>query len=94
MKTIFKYIRPMYGRILLGFIIKFIGTITELFLPWLLSVILDEFVPKKDVGMIYFGGAMMFVCALICLFANIIANRMSTKTSRNITKRIRSDLFP
>ena len=93
MKTIFKYIRPMYGRILLGFIIKFIGTITELFLPWLLSVILDEFVPEKDVGMIYFGGAMMFVCALICLFANIIANRMSTKTSRNITKRIRSDLF-
>ncbi len=93
MKTIFKYIKPKLARITIGFIIKFIGTITELLLPWLLSLILDEYVPAKDKNMIYFGGIMMLICALICLFANIIANRMSTKTSRDITKSIRSDLF-
>lgn len=93
MKTIFKYIKPQMGRMAFGFVIKFIGTITELFLPWLLSVILDEFVPAKDTKMIYFGGAMMLLCAAICLFSNTFANRMSTKTARDITRSIRSDLF-
>ena len=93
MKTIFKYIKPKTKRIVLGFTVKFIGTITELFLPWLLSVILDRFVPQKNMKLILWGGAMMLLCAFICLFANIIANRMATKTSRDITEKIRNDLF-
>ena len=93
MKTIFKYIKPKALRITIGFIIKFIGTITELFLPWLLSVILDKFVPQKNINMIIWGGIMMLLCALTCLFANVIANRMATKTSRDITENIRNDLF-
>ena len=76
-----------------GFIIKFLGTITELFLPLLLSKILDEFVPSKNIKMIYLGGAAMVACAAIALVGNIVANRLSTRTSRNVTKKVRSDLF-
>jgi len=76
-----------------GFIIKFLGTITELFLPLLLSKILDEFVPSKNIKMIYLGGVAMVACAAIALIGNIVANRLSTRTSRNVTKKVRSDLF-
>ncbi len=93
MKTLFKYIKPQLPLMAFGFIIKFLGTITELFLPLLLSKILDEFVPSKNIKMIYLGGAAMVACAAIALVGNIVANRLSTRTSRNVTKKVRSDLF-
>lgn len=93
MRTIFAYIKPKIPRISLGLTIKFIGTVVELLLPWMLSVILDDYVPAKDMGMIYLWGAMMIFCAVVCLVANVTANRMATKTSRDITKKVRSDLF-
>ena len=38
MKTVLsKYLRPYYGRMLLGFVIKFIGTIMDLCLPPMIS---------------------------------------------------------
>ena len=33
MKTVLQYLRPQYARLALQLTIKFIGTITELFLP-------------------------------------------------------------
>ena len=93
MRTIFQYIKPKTLRILLGLTVKFTGTVVELLLPWMLSVILDEFVPQKDMKNIYLWGFLMVICALICLFGNVTANRMSTKVSRDITRQIRSDLF-
>ncbi len=43
MKTIIKYIRVEKLSIIFNLIIKFIGTIIELLLPWMLSVILDKY---------------------------------------------------
>ncbi len=93
MKTILKYIRPQMGRIVLGLIVKFSGTIVELLLPWMLSVMIDEHVPQKNMKLIWIWGGLMVICALFCLVTNVIANRMSTKTSRDVTLRLRSDLF-
>ncbi len=93
MKTIFRYIKPQAGRITLGLIIKFMGTVVELLLPWMLSVMIDEHVPQKNMRLIWIWGGLMVLCALFCLWANVTANRMSTRTSRDITQSIRSDLF-
>lgn len=93
MKTIFKYIKPKSGRIALGLTIKFIGTILELLIPKLLSDILNLYVPAKDMPKIFLFGGAMLLCAVICLVGNVVANRMSTATSRDITEHIRNDLF-
>lgn len=53
MKTVLQYLRPQYARLALQLTIKFIGTITELFLPWMLSLILDDVVPQKDMPQVY-----------------------------------------
>lgn len=39
MKTILTYIRPKMGQMSVQLFIKFAGTIVELLLPWMLSVI-------------------------------------------------------
>lgn len=88
-----KYIRPYWGFIILTLLIKFLGTATELMIPSLMEVMLDEKVPAGEAKAIWIYGGWMLLCALGCLAGNIIANRMSAVSSGKITKAIRHDLF-
>ncbi len=87
------YIRPEKGKIAVQMTIKFTGTVLDLFIPWILSYIIDSVVPAKDKTGIYLWGLAMFFCALLALIANIIANRMAARISGDITGRLRHDLF-
>lgn len=93
MKTVLRYLKPQYARLALQFTIKFIGTITELFIPWMLSHILDDIVPLRDMGQVYLWGALMLLAAAVALFGNVCANRMSTRISRRFTEKLRHDAF-
>lgn len=93
MKLILKYLRPYSGRMAFGFAIKFIGSIMDLFIPMLLSVIIDDIVPTGKVREIYLAGLLMLVCSLIAIAGNIIANRMAARVARNSTEKLRNDLF-
>lgn len=93
MKRLIEYIKPYAGVISLQFVIKFTGTIMDLFIPWLLSYIIDDVVPTKNIKSVFIYGGLMTVCAIIAVWFNIIANQMSVKTSRNITEKYRHDLF-
>lgn len=93
MRTILAYVRPKLAAISFGFCVKFLGTVVELLLPWMLSVILDDFVPQGEMEKIWLWGALMIVCAALALIFNVAANRMATATSREITKKLRGDLF-
>ena len=55
-KVLTVYLRPYYARMALGFIIKFFGTIMDLFLPWILAYIIDSVIPTGDKRMIYLYG--------------------------------------
>ena len=88
-----QYLQPYWGYMILTMVIKLLGAVTELMIPDLMETILDEKVPAGDVGSIYLYGGGMLLCAALCLSFNIIANRMSAKSSGKITKAIRHDLF-
>ena len=62
MKRIFPYLRPYLPRISLGLAIKFTGTIMDLLLPWILSYMIDDVVPLKEVPRIVFWGGAMVAC--------------------------------
>ena len=53
MITLGHYLKPYSKRIALGTVIKIVGTITELFLPWILSYMIDEVAPEKNVARIF-----------------------------------------
>ena len=93
MKGLFKYLRPFLPRMAYGFVIKVLGTVAELFLPYILTHILKNVVVTRDEKAILFWGGMMIVCSAAALLFNIIANRMAAKVSKDFSGELRQKLF-
>ncbi len=93
MRRILDFLRPYYGRMALGFAIKFIGTITELFLPWILSYMIDDVIPTGRAGLIFLWGGAMVLCSAVCVWGNISANRKASAVARDTTRGVRHALF-
>ncbi|MBR4895943.1 MAG: ABC transporter ATP-binding protein, partial [Clostridia bacterium] len=93
MKHVLRYVRPFFGKMMLGFTFKFGGTIMDLFLPMLLSTIIDDIVPTGNRRNIYLAGLLMLVCSVLAIAGNITANRMAARVARDTTDKIRNDLF-
>ena len=93
MKRLLNYLSPFLPKMTLGLLIKFIGTIMDLFIPWILAHMIDKVVPMKDVALIFRWGLMMLGCASVALVANIVANRMASRVAAETTRQIRHDLF-
>lgn len=77
----------------MGFVIKFIGTIMDLCLPWILAYMIDTIIPTGDKRGIYLWGFIMFICSILAITFNVIANRMASKVARDATETLRHDLF-
>ena len=92
-KVLLHYLRPYYGRMTLGFVIKFFGTIMDLFLPWILAHIIDAVIPTGNISLIYIYGVVMILCAVGAFLMNVGANRMASAVARDTTRAIRHDLF-
>jgi len=93
MKFLLPYIKPYRWRMLLGFSIKVAGTVAELFLPVILTHILENVIETLEVARVVFFGVLMILCALAACVFNIIANRMAARVSSDISKNIRKALF-
>ena len=92
-QIILKYLKPYFPRMGVGFLIKFIGTIMDLCIPYILAHIIDTVILTKNKGLIFGWGALMIVCSLLAVSFNIIANRMASRVSGDATENIRHDLF-
>ncbi len=93
MKWILSYFQPLRTRLTVGILIKTIGTVAELFIPFLLSYILDHVIADNDIGKILFFGVLMALCAVVACLGNIIANRMAARTTMLFSSQMRRDLF-
>ena len=93
MKSMLKYLRPYYKRMSVGLLIKAVGTLVELLLPYILSYILKSVVDKQEVRLIVIWGIVMIGCAALACICNICANRMAAHVARNFAERMRHDLF-
>lgn len=92
-KVLNYYLRPYYLRMAGGFVIKFVGTIMDLCLPWILAHMIDTVIPRQERTQIYLWGIAMLVCSVLALTFNVMANRMASKVARDTTEQIRHDLF-
>ena len=93
MKWVLSYLKPLRNRVYVGTLIKIIGTIAELIIPFLLTHILDNVIGSNDISKIIFYGVLMTLCALVACLGNIIANRMAAKTTMIFSTQMRKDLF-
>lgn len=93
MKHILSYLKPFRKRLVLGFFIKAIATLSELMIPYFLSYIIDYVIVSQRVGDIVRYGLVMMLCSLIACVGNITANRLSVGLTADFSKKMRSDLF-
>ena len=93
MKIVLHYIKPFIPRMSLGIFIKFVGAVMELLLPWILSYLVDDIVPLRDMGLILLWGGAMILAAVMALVTNIVANRMAAWVAQHTTQALRHDLF-
>lgn len=94
-----RYLKPYTGTVVLGLILKFIGSVAELFLPLLLKWVIDDVAANDALSgdeklkwTLVLGG-LMLLCAVAALLGNIFANRLTVKSSGNMTHDLRYDLF-
>ena len=92
-QIIMKYLKPYFPRMGVGLLIKFVGTIMDLCIPYILAYIIDTVILSQDKNLILYWGALMIICSLLAVSFNIIANRMASKVSSDATENIRHDLF-
>ncbi len=92
-QIVFKYLKPYFGRMGVGFVIKFVGTIMDLCIPYILAHIIDYIIPLRDRRLVTLWGVLMIVCSVLAVLFNIIANRSASKVASDATEVIRHDLF-
>ena len=93
MKRLFPYLAPFKGRIARGLTVKFIGTVSELFLPAILTYMLESVIVTQEISRIVFFGILMLVCSVIAWWFNVAANRSASIVSADVARGIRRDLF-
>lgn len=92
-QIISKYMRSYYGRMAVGFVIKFVGTIMDLCIPYILAHIIDFIIPMEDRSLVILWGVLMVLCSILAVSFNVIANRMASKVAADTTEAVRHDLF-
>ena len=93
MEFIINYVKPYSKKVYLGMGMKFLGTILELFIPYILAHIIDDITPMGNMRLVITWGLIMFLCAFFAMAANIWANRIAAMVARDATRTIRHDLF-
>ena len=83
MRKILSYLKPYSLRIALGLLIKTSGTMIELVLPYILSHLIDEVAPTKNMKMVAFWGIVMVLCAITL----IISDKYSIKVKSRAVMR-------
>ncbi len=99
MKKSLTYLKPYSKTVAAGLVLKFLGSVAELFLPQLLRRIIDDVAANDALSMdqklkytLIYGGVMLF-CAAVALLGNIFANRLTVISSGKMTHDLRYDLF-
>ncbi len=92
MKTIFSYLKNHKGKMTIVLLVKTIGTLSELMLPYILSHILKNVIQTDTQSIVYWGIGMI-ACSAVAAICNIVANRLAAYVSKIFAENIRSDLF-
>ena len=93
MKHVLSYLKPHTWALTRTMIVKFMGSMMDLFIPFILAIIIDDVVPQRQPHLVYLWGGGMALCAGLSVTFNIMANRMAAVTSGKVTLKLRHDLF-
>lgn len=93
MRLILHYMKTYSHKITLSMVIKLLGAVTELLIPYILEYLIDEVVPLGKMEQVLLWGSLMIVTALITRQLNVLANRIAVDNAHRVSYDIRQALF-
>lgn len=93
MKLITHYMGAYSGRIALSIFIKFLGSVTELAIPYILAHLIDEVVPLRSGALVALWGALTILTAVATRQFNVCANRIAVDNAHRVSYDVRQALF-
>ena len=93
MRKLFRYLTPYKWLIVLIIGFVFIQTLSELYLPTLMSDIIDKGVINQDIPYILKVGGFMLLVTLLGTIAAVTASYFSAKVSMSFGKDLRRNVF-
>ena len=93
MKRVFSYFRPNIFKVILCLFIKISGIVAELFIPILLSYILDTVVDTGTILEIALYGLLMIGLSGLGFLGNCKANQIAAGIAKSVSVNLRKDLF-
>ncbi len=93
MKKTLSYLKPHRLALSWTLFVKLLASLLDLFIPFILAILIDRIVPHKQPRLIYLWGGGMALCAVLSVILNVYANRMAAVTSGKVTLLLRHDLF-
>lgn len=92
-KTLGKHINGYVKESVLTPLSMILEVIMEMFIPLLMASMIDDGVNRGDMSTILRIGILMFICALIGLFAGIMGGVFGAKASAGFAKNLRQAMF-
>ena len=96
MKFIFSYLRPYRVRVFILMIVKALGTMADLILPFLLAYMINQIIPsatRENIESLYVIGGIMLAVSIVGWLCNVRANRQAEYVTSFAVRDIRNDLF-
>lgn len=93
MRKLFRYIRPYKWPVILVVLLTALQSISQLYLPDLMSDIVDKGVVGKNVGMIIETGLAMLGFSLVVTVCTVLARLYSSKVAVGVSRDLRADIF-
>ncbi|MGL4739000.1 MAG: ABC transporter ATP-binding protein [Cellulosilyticaceae bacterium] len=93
MKSLLKYLKPYTSSIIFTLILLFLQSVANLFLPKLMSLIVDVGITNGDTPYILKIGGIMLVAALLGTVFVVISSLISSKIAMGFSRDLRLALF-
>ncbi len=93
MRFIYSYVRKYKWLAIFAMTVKFMGSLGELMLPYVLEHMIDDVVPAGIMKNVLLWGCAMILLAVLVRQLNVKANRTAIKVARDSIYEIRRDLF-
>lgn len=93
MKHLLKFIKPYTKEILLLMLLFAIRSLSTLFMPYVMSDIVEKGIRNSDLIYVIKQGAVIFALAIAAFACALVTNRVSSNFSSKIAVNMRKDVF-
>ena len=93
MKTVFNYLKPYRKKLATVAILHVVATFASLLMPYVMSLIIDEGIAKKDSKIILMSAGIMLILAVTSLFTSILSNKINAAVTTGFSSELSKASF-